>query len=188
MLTGFKYIGEAIGELERFERQGDFVFGFEESCGYLSGTYVRDKDAVNACSLVAEMADYYAEQGKTLRDVLRELFMTYGYYHSKQLNYTFEGLKGTRKIARFMTEMRYGAPQEICGIPILKKIDYLEDPTGLPKENVLEFDFADGKVIIRPSGTEPKLKVYLSYCLKSDDERGILPELEAYFNEQFAKR
>ncbi len=187
VLTGFKYIGEAIGKAERLGGIEQFIFGFEESCGYLSGTYVRDKDAVNACTLIAEMTEYYLSQGKTLLNVLGDLFLEFGYYQSKQLSFQFEGTSGKRSMAKFMDEMRYGEYPTLCGQPVLCRVDYLSDDTHLPKENMLLFELPQGRVILRPSGTEPKLKIYLAYGYKNMREISILDELSAFFTQAVQK-
>ncbi len=171
VLTGFKFIGEKIKE---FEETGEhtFLFGFEESNGYLTGSYARDKDAVVASMLISEMACYYHLQGKTLMDAMNELYTTYGYYREKVLSFVFEGLDGQEKMAAIMQGLREKAPEAI-GSRVLRVRDFesglITDlasgetaPTGLPKANVLFYDLADrGTAIIRPSGTEPKIKFYM---------------------------
>lgn len=161
-LTGFKYIGETIGKLEQQGRQNDYIFGFEESYGYLSGTHVRDKDAVNAAMLVCQMAAWYKKHGRTLSDRLNELYERHGYYINHLLDFTFEGEKGMNQMAEIMRSFRDNPPKEMIGKKVTQFMDY-EIAVRLPKADVLEFMLEDGSgFIVRPSGTEPKLKVYLS--------------------------
>lgn len=163
VLTGFKYIGEQIGLLEAAGQRDRYLFGFEESYGYLSGTDVRDKDAVNAVLLLCDMAADLKEQGKTLLDRLQELRKEYGIYVQRLLTYEYEGEQGALLMNRIMSELR--APLDSFADPRFKnasRIDYLNDDTGLPKSDVLSFALSPSdKVIVRPSGTEPKLKAYL---------------------------
>ena len=163
VLTGFKFIGEQIGLLEKKGAADRYIFGFEESYGYLSGSFVRDKDAVNASLLICEMFAWYKSQGKSLVDVLEELYQEYGCYESKLLSFQFEGADGFAKMQSLMTELRTNRPAELAGIAVECSIDYLNDDTGLPKSNVLRFFLKNGaEAVVRPSGTEPKLKVYLT--------------------------
>ena len=171
-LTGFKYIGDIIAELEEKEGNADsFLLGFEESYGYLSGGYVRDKDAVDGSMLICQMASYYKRQGKTLVDVMNALYEKYGYYQNATLNFSFEGEDGMKTMQSIMANLRQNPPAEIAGAQVIGRSDYLEsvsygDKEGtinLPKSNVLEYRLANGcKLIARPSGTEPKIKIYLS--------------------------
>ena len=171
-LTGFKYIGDIIAELEAKEGNADsFLLGFEESYGYLSGGYVRDKDAVDGSMLICQMASYYKRQGKTLVDVMNDLYEKYGYYQNATLNFSFEGEDGMKTMQSIMANLRQNPPAEIAGAQVIGRSDYLEsvsygDKEGtinLPKSNVLEYRLANGcKLIARPSGTEPKIKIYLS--------------------------
>ena len=171
-LTGFKYIGDIIAELEEKEGNADsYLLGFEESYGYLSGGYVRDKDAVDGSMLICEMASYYKRQGKTLVDVMNELYEKYGYYQNSTLNFAFEGEDGMKTMNNIMDTLRKNPPAEIAGTKVVGRSDYLlsqaygdkEGPIDLPKSNVLEYRMANGcKLIVRPSGTEPKIKIYLS--------------------------
>ena len=163
VLTGFKFIGEQIGLLEKKGEADRYIFGFEESYGYLSGSFVRDKDAVNASLLICEMFAWYKSQGKSLVNVLEELYQEYGCYESKLLSFQFEGADGFAKMQSLMTELRTNRPAELAGIAVECSIDYLNDDTGLPKSNVLRFFLKNGaEAVVRPSGTEPKLKVYLT--------------------------
>ncbi len=162
VLTGFKFIGEQIGLLEKSGTADRFLFGFEESYGYLSGTDVRDKDAVNAALLLADMAANLKAEGKTLLDRLNELRMEFGYYAQRLLTFQYEGEDGANRMNRIMTDLRAPENPSLPGHPAPRRIDYLYDETGLPKSNVLEFYVAeDKKYVVRPSGTEPKLKAYL---------------------------
>lgn len=171
-LTGFKYIGDIIAELEAEGRPESYIFGFEESYGYLSGGYVRDKDAVNASMLICEMASYYKEKGMTLVDAMHALYEKYGYYSNETYNFSFEGEDGMKTMAGMMDRLRRGAPSEIAGFKVLSSSDYetsvRKDASGesgitLPKSNVLAYNLEGGsKFTVRPSGTEPKIKIYIS--------------------------
>lgn len=172
VLTGFKFIGEKIKE---FEKSGEYtyIFGFEESIGYLVGTYARDKDAVVGAMMIAEMAAYYHSLGMTLYDGLQKLYEKYGYFVEKTENMFFEGIEGKEKMKALMETFRKETPEKIGGFKVVEFRDYLEDvkidiltnekeKTGLPKSNVLYYRLEkDIYAIIRPSGTEPKIKLYL---------------------------
>ncbi len=163
VLTGFKYIGEKIGKLEKVGEANRYLFGFEESCGYLSGTHVRDKDAVNACLLVADMAQHYFAQGQSLLDVLAELYQTYGCMQNRLLNFDIEAALPMEKMNAILAQLRAEAPTQLCDEVVCEVRDYAGGFNGLPKSNVLSYLNARGdKAIVRPSGTEPKVKVYLS--------------------------
>ncbi len=160
-LTGFKFIGEQIGLLEKAGQKARYLFGFEESYGYLSGTHARDKDAVNASLLICEMARYYKQQGMTLPEAMDSLYQTYGYHFNSLHSYTFEGAKGMTVMGEKMTALRTNPPKTIAGAAVTDVKDYLSQGTGLPAADVLTFCLDGGdKVIIRPSGTEPKIKAY----------------------------
>ena len=165
-LTGFKYIGEQIGLLEAEGHPERYLFGFEESYGYLSGAHVRDKDAVNAVMLACECAAWYAGQGMTLLDAMNALYEKFGFYRNGLLSRAFEGQDGMAAMAAMdalMKSLRTAPPAEIAGWKVNGMTDYLGSDTGLIPSDVLEFRLEDaGKVIVRPSGTEPKLKLYLS--------------------------
>ena len=162
-LTGFKYIGEQIGLLEAEGHPERYLFGFEESYGYLSGAHVRDKDAVNAVMLACECAAWYAGQGMTLLDAMNALYERFGFYRNGLLSRAFEGQDGMAAMDALMKSLRTAPPAEIGGWKVSGTTDYLNDGTGLIPSDVLEFRLEDaGKVIVRPSGTEPKLKIYLS--------------------------
>lgn len=163
VLTGFKFIGEQIGLLEKEGTPERFLFGFEESYGYLSGTDVRDKDAVNAALLLCEMAAGLKAEGKTLLSRLEELRSEFGFFAQRLLTFQYEGEDGARRMASIMENLR--SPLESLrteALPLSARTDYLLDETGLPKSDVLEFFLSgDEKFVVRPSGTEPKLKAYL---------------------------
>lgn len=170
-LTGFKYIGEQIGLLEAEGHPERYLFGFEESYGYLSGSHVRDKDAVNAVMLACECAAWYAGQGMTLLDAMNALYEKFGFYRNGLLSKAFEGQDGMAAMDGLMKSLRTAPPAEIAGWKVAGMVDYLNDNTGLIPSDVLEFRLEEaGKVIVRPSGTEPKLKVYLSVRGTGEDD------------------
>ena len=164
VLTGFKYIGEVIKKLEEKGEGERFVIGYEESYGYLSGTYVRDKDAVVATMLVAEMAAAYLAEGKTLEDVLDGIYSEYGRYFHRTVSFTYEGVAGAQKMKDVLAGVRKNPPRDIDGSAVVQSIDYMtQTQFDLPKSDVLSFKASDGsKLIIRPSGTEPLIKVYIT--------------------------
>lgn len=174
VLTGFKYIGEQILELEQKNEENRYVFGFEESYGYLAGTYVRDKDAVVASMLICEMAAYYKKQGKSLVDVLDGLYKEYGFYKNVTLSFEFEGASGMETMKNIMDGLRNSGVTEMAGYSIVKHADYLlsfekdfvsgeTKEIKLPKSNVLSYSLEGGNaIIVRPSGTEPKIKIYFT--------------------------
>lgn len=173
LLTGFKYIGELITNLEKEGRASDFVMGFEESYGYLAGTHARDKDAVVASMLICEMAAYYKTKNMNLVDVMNSLYDEFGYYCNEVKSYTFEGAAGMEKMTQIMDTLRQNPPKTISDFAITAVSDYKtskttftdggEEKIELPKSNVLAFALENGnKVIVRPSGTEPKIKAYLT--------------------------
>ncbi|MBQ6364935.1 MAG: phospho-sugar mutase [Oscillospiraceae bacterium] len=164
VLTGFKWIGDQIARLEADGEVDRFIFGFEESYGYLAGPYVRDKDAVIASMLICEMAAYYRSIGSSLKQRLEEIYAQYGRYFNKVDSFEFPGLSGMDKMAGIMGYLRKAAPKEFAGISVKSVADYSHpEATGLPKANVLIFTLADGStVIVRPSGTEPKIKTYFT--------------------------
>ncbi len=174
LLTGFKYIGELITRLENEGEAERFTVGMEESYGYLSGTHARDKDAVVASMLITEMAAYYKSVGKTLVDVMEELYKELGMYYNKLLNFSFEGASGMEKMKALMNGLRENPPKEIASLKVLSISDYLSSESvntengeksdiTLPKSNVLQYTLPGGsEVIVRPSGTEPKIKIYIT--------------------------
>ena len=188
VLTGFKYIGEVILNLEKTKEEERFVFGFEESYGYLSGSYVRDKDAVVASMLICEMAAYYKKQGKTLAMVMDEMYKEYGFYKNTTLNFGFSGAAGMQKMADIMANLRENAPKEIAGYKVLKVADYLESKEydlvagtetviDLPKSNVLSYSLeGEHACIFRPSGTEPKIKLYITAVGKDSADADVITD------------
>lgn len=188
VLTGFKYIGEVILNLEKKHEENRYLFGFEESYGYLSGTYVRDKDAVVASMLVCEMAAYYKKQGESLAEVIDGLYEEFGYYLNQTYSFEFGGAAGMQKMADIMTAVRDNTPKSIAGYDVVKVSDYLlrketDVATGsvtdidLPKSNVIALHLADDNaVIIRPSGTEPKIKLYITSVGKDKDNAAKICE------------
>ena len=181
VLTGFKFIGEQITNLEEKGEENRFVFGFEESYGYLGGTYVRDKDAVIASMLICEMVAFYKAKGLLLTDVLDGLYKKYGYYFCSQKSFTCEGESGMKRIAEIMDTLRRDTPAEIAGEKVVKADDYeksvsrnlkkgTESKITLPVSNVLCYYMADGSsLIVRPSGTEPKIKLYIGSVGTTED-------------------
>ncbi len=187
VLTGFKFIGEVI---KKYEQTGDgsFLFGFEESYGYLKGTYARDKDAVVTSMLICEMTAYYRAKGMTLSDALQALFEKYGFYYESTAEVYMEGLDGAERMSALMNSMRHDVPKTFGGIKVSLVGDYLVGtitengkvtPTGLPSSNVLYFKLENGDVIVvRPSGTEPKIKFY--YLLSGKDLADTQKKCDAY--------
>lgn len=170
--TGFRYIGKVIAELERAEEAERFLFGFEESCGYLSGTYARDKDGVDAALLVCELANFWKLRGKTLGEALESLQERFGYYRDFQDNFYFEGATGDERMTGLMESLRAEKPAKIAGKAVLSVTDHL------PESNMLEFSLeGDSGFIIRPSGTEPKIKLY--YSVKAENREKAETEGEA---------
>lgn len=179
VLTGFKFIGEQITILAEKNEQDRYIFGYEESYGYLCGDYARDKDAVVASMLICEMTVFYKNNGKTLLDVLEEIYQKYGYCYSTQKSFTCEGQSGMEKIKEIMSSLRNNPPMEICGSKVVKINDYgtslsydklanTESEITLPKSNVLSYFLEDTSTfIVRPSGTEPKIKTYICAAAKT---------------------
>ena len=194
ILTGFKYIGEQILRLEQKGEQDRYIFGFEESYGYLSGGYVRDKDAVDASMLICEMAAYYKKQGKTLADVLFGLYEKYGMHLNTHSSFTCEGASGMERMREIMEDLRKNAPDEICGKKVLWMSDYQasvkksaagQQPIHLPRSNVVEYGLeGDNVIVVRPSGTEPKIKVYF---MVKGQSRAEAEDLEAQLKVQMTR-
>lgn len=196
VLTGFKFIGEQIAFLEAKNQENRYIFGFEESYGYLSGGYVRDKDAVNASMLICEMAAYYRTQGITLLQARENMYKKYGVFYHTLHSFTFEGESGMNKMNEIMSNLRSNPPMEIAGLKVEKFEDYktsvskdivsgAETEITLPKSNVLAFYLQDGaKAIVRPSGTEPKIKTYFTAKAPTHEE---CEALEAKIAEDFTK-
>ena len=171
-LTGFKWIGDQILQLEKAGEAERFIFGFEESYGYLAGDYVRDKDAVVASMLICEMAAYYRSVGSSLKERLEELYRDYGRYLNAVDSFEFPGLSGMDKMASIMEKLRTEPPKEFAGKAVVRVKDYEKtEETGLPRANVLIYELSDGAtVIVRPSGTEPKIKAYYTTLGKNLEE------------------
>lgn len=181
VLTGFKFIGEQIGLLEKDGEENRYIFGFEESYGYLAGTYVRDKDAVVASMLIVEMAAYYRTKGISMMQARENLYRKYGVFRHSQESFAFEGVSGMEKMRELMKSLRTNAPTQIGGLEVIGTADYLEGtitdkqtgavtPTNLPKSDVVSFMLPDhASVIVRPSGTEPKVKAYYTTACKTMD-------------------
>lgn len=196
VLTGFKFIGEQIGFLEEKGEENRYIFGFEESYGYLSGAYVRDKDAVNASMLICEMATYYRTQGISLLEARENMYKKYGMFYQTLYSFTFEGESGMNKMDEIMTTLRNNPPTAIAGVPVVKFDDYKASTSKdiasgevteltLPKSNVLAFFLEGGsKVIVRPSGTEPKIKTYLTAKQPTKAEAEVL---EKKLHDEFSK-
>ena len=182
VLTGFKFIGEQIALLEEAGELDRYIFGFEESYGYLSGGHVRDKDAVNASMLCCEMTAWYKAKGQTLAQAMDALYEKYGFYRNDLASFTFEGAEGMQKMASIMDTLRKNPLKALDGKAVTKVVDYQAGVSGLPRSNVLEFQTDSAKVLVRPSGTEPKVKVYLSARASAMEEalqanRRILQEM-----------
>ncbi len=188
VLTGFKFIGEQIGMLEAKGEEDRYIFGFEESYGYLSGGYVRDKDAVNASMLICEMAAYYRTQGITLMQARENMYKKYGVFYQTLYSFTFEGASGMKHMEEIMTQLRNEHPTTIGGLKVERFEDYKagtakDIATGkiteltLPKSNVLAFYLENGcKAIVRPSGTEPKIKTYLTAKAPTRQEAEVIEQ------------
>lgn len=196
VLTGFKFIGEQISLLEQKGEQDRYIFGFEESYGYLAGTYVRDKDAVVASMLICEMMAYYKQKGFTLIQVLNNIYQRYGIQLNSQGNFTCEGVTGMEKMKKIMSDLRENPPKEIAGINVIEIADYsvskifnITDGTQqqikLPKSDVIVYKLKNKcSVVIRPSGTEPKIKTYYSVVAKNKE---FANELEKSISDSFTK-
>ena len=188
VLTGFKFIGEQIGKLEQQGRAKSYVFGFEESYGYLTGSYVRDKDGVGGAFMICEMFSYYAARGVSLLEKLDELYHLYGYCMNTQRCYAFGGSSGCTKMQAIMQALR-GDIGEFGGKKVVKVFDYAEGLDGLPRSNVLKFQLEGNcSIVVRPSGTEPKLKTYISVSAESREaaekiEKAIAASAEMRFDE-----
>ncbi len=188
VLTGFKFIGEQIGMLEEKGEENRYIFGFEESYGYLAGSYVRDKDAVVASMLIVEMAAYYRTKGISMMQARENLYAQYGVFKHSQESFAFEGVSGMMKMKDLMVSLRTNAPQTIGGLKVIGSADYLTSectdletgavtPIDLPKSDVVSFMLPDhASVIVRPSGTEPKIKAYYTTVCKTMEEAAALEE------------
>ena len=189
VLTGFKYIGDVIDKLEQKGEQERFVFGFEESCGYLKGTYVRDKDGVVAAALVAECAAYYKRQGKTLTDRINELYAKYGNYLLETTSYRFDGADGAEVKRKLLDNLRSNPLSSVAGVKVASYCDYLTQTVyDLPKANVMRFTCADGsQLIVRPSGTEPLIKCYVTVVGDKQNNIKRIAEIKAQLADMFAQ-
>ena len=188
VLTGFKYVGEFIANLEEAGEEYRFIMGFEESYGYLIGTHARDKDGVAASLMVCEMAAYYKSKGMTLVDALEGIYAEHGYYTDKLYNFVFEGASGMVKMKEIMSETRNNPPESLGGLRVLEVYDFqtgaiTDTESGnkkeldFPKSNILAYTLPDGNfAIVRPSGTEPKIKVYITGCGKTKESAAKLAE------------
>lgn len=179
LLTGFKYIGEKMTEFAE-KKNHTYLIGFEESYGYLVGNHARDKDGVVATMLISEMAAYYHNMGMTLYEALQNIYKTYGYYAERTVSFTMPGKDGMEKMKAMLSTLRKTPIKSAMGLDVSKTTDYKEDETGLPKSDVLKYELSDGKTyfIIRPSGTEPKIKLYMGTVAESmEDGNKILSEL-----------
>jgi phosphoglucomutase len=185
-LTGFKYIGEKMTAFEKNGGKPAFVFGYEESYGYLAGTYARDKDAVLASLLICEAAAWYKARGLSLHDVLQDIFREYGYYLESLESRTMKGKDGMERMAAIMDAWRGAPPAELAGSRVTGVLDYSQGIDGLPKENVLKFLLADGSwFCLRPSGTEPKIKLY--FAVKGADRADAESRLARLVEDVLAK-
>lgn len=190
VLTGFKYIGDVINKLEQKGEKERFVFGFEESCGYLKGTYVRDKDGVIAAALIAECASYYKkEQGKTLLDRLNELYAEFGNYLMETVSYRFEGADGAEIKRQLLDSLRGNPLKDVAGESVTAYCDFLtQTEYDLPKADVMRFNCADGsQLIVRPSGTEPLIKCYITTVGGKQSCKRRLEAIKNSLNKIFAK-
>lgn len=188
VLTGFKYIGGEIAKLESKGQTERFVLGYEESYGYLSGSYVRDKDAVVASMLVAEMTAYYLKSGKTLVDRIEEIYARFGTYEHKLKSYEYPGAEGSAKMNALLSDLRKNLPSELGGSKIVRTVDYLtQTELDLPKSNVLSFEAENGsKLIVRPSGTEPLIKLYFTAASTPKENEEIFAKMFAQTEKIFA--
>lgn len=189
VLTGFKYIGDVIYKLEQKGEQNRYVFGFEESCGYLKGTYVRDKDGVIASAIVAECAAYWKRQGKTLCGRLAEMYAQYGDYLLETVSYRFEGADGAAVKQRLLDDMRSNPLAEVAGVNVTAYCDFLNQTLyDLPRSNVMRFNCQDGsQLIVRPSGTEPLIKCYITTVGDKQSNVNRLESIKRYLSKIFAK-
>lgn len=187
VLTGFKYIGEFITNLEKENRQEEYVLGFEESYGYLVGTHVRDKDATVASMLICEMASELKSKGITLMDRLNEIYDEFGLYENKVLSFKFAGAAGNEKMKKLLLELRDNPPKNFGELKVLNIIDYKDGYNGLPKANVISYDLENNiQLLIRPSGTEPLIKVYITLTQTKELNKENLNNLTETLKDMFA--
>ena len=186
VLTGFKYIGEQVTILADKGEPERFLLGFEESYGYMTGDHVRDKDGVNGAMMIVEMAQYYKQKGMTLIDALEEIFSRHGIYNAQVKGYNFEGADGMEKMKNIMASLRQNPLSEVAGYKVVGYADYqtgkrtvngVESEIGLPLSNILEYNLENNlKVIVRPSGTEPKIKVYLTIVTNDREQIPVIAQ------------
>ena len=188
VLTGFKFIGEQIGMLEKAGKADSYIFGFEESYGYLTGSYVRDKDGVNGAYMICEMFSFYKTKGISLLEKMDEIYKEYGYCLNILRSFEFDGAAGFTKMQEIMAKIREEGISEVNGVKVVKMFDYLAGIDGLPKSDVLKYFFEDNtSVVIRPSGTEPKLKMYISTNSSSKEKSAKkCKEMETALQKLFA--
>ena len=187
VLTGFKYIGEFITNLEKENRQEEYVLGFEESYGYLVGTHVRDKDATVASMLICEMASELKSKGITLMDRLNEIYDEFGLYENKVLSFKFAGAAGNEKMKKLLLDLRVNPPKNFGELKVLNIIDYKDGYNGLPKANVISYDLENNiQLLIRPSGTEPLIKVYITLTQTKELNKENLDKLTETLKDMFA--
>lgn len=185
VLTGFKYIGEFVTNLEKEFEEDKFVLGFEESYGYLIGTHVRDKDASVASLVITEMVSEFKKKNKTLIDSLEELYFKYGTFEHKVYAHKFEGSVGAEKMAQILSDFRENPPKNIGGLQVKSVKDYLDGVDDLPKANVLVFELEDGgELIVRPSGTEPLIKLYVTLSETKEKNKINLQKIEKYLEDK----
>lgn len=186
VLTGFKYIGEFISKLEEKNAEDEFVLGFEESSGYLIGTHVRDKDATVASMIICELASELKKQEKTIVDRLNEIYDEFGYYQAYVTSYRFAGAVGDKRMKQILKELKENPPKSFAGIKVLRSKDYSVGVDDLPKANLVEFELSGGiKIMVRPSGTEPLIKVYLTLTKTKEENQKNREILEGFFKEYF---
>ncbi len=186
VLTGFKYIGEFITNLQKENKESEFVLGFEESSGYLVGTHVRDKDATVASMIICEAASELKKQGKTIVDRLTEIYDEFGYYQAYVTSYKFAGSAGDKKMKELLLGLRTNPPKDFAGFKVLKITDYLTSVNGLPEADLISFELEEGsRVMVRPSGTEPLIKVYLTVTKTKEINDINKTKLQAAFDEMF---
>lgn len=186
VLTGFKYIGEFITNLQKQNREKEFVLGFEESSGYLVGTHVRDKDATVASMFIAEVASELKKQGKTIVDRLGEIYEEFGYYQAYVSSYKFAGSAGDARMKEILKNLRENSPKEFAGLKVLKVTDYIAGVNGLPSANLISFELEENtRVMVRPSGTEPLIKVYLTLTQTKEKNDENNKKLQVCFADMF---
>ena len=184
VLTGFKFIGELMKKFEE-TNEYEYLFGFEESYGYLIGTHVRDKDATVASLVISEMVSEYKKKNKTLIDRLSELYFQFGTFEHKVYSYKFAGSEGADKMTQILADFRANKPSKVGALSVVNTKDYLDGIDDLPKANVIVFELEDGaELIIRPSGTEPLIKTYVTLSeTKEKNEKNLL-KIKEYLDEK----